>query len=111
MKFGIGQSVKRTEDIRLVTGQGQFTDDFRFERELHAAFLRSPYAHAKIKSIDTTRAKAAAGVVAVLTQDDVEAFGARPLPNATPLKNRDGSGPKGAPKTLLASDHVTFPGE
>ena len=111
MKFGVGQSVKRTEDFRLVTGQGQFTDDYHFENETFAAFLRSPYAHARIKSIDTSAARAAPGVVLVLTQDDVEAFGAKPLPNATPLKNRDGSGPKGAPKTLLAKDHVTFAGE
>ena len=54
MKFGVGQSVKRTEDIRLVTGQGQFTDDFHFENETFAAFLRSPYAHATIKSIDVS---------------------------------------------------------
>lgn len=67
MKFGVGQSVKRTEDIRLVTGQGQFTDDFRFENETFAAFLRSPYAHATIKSIDVSAALAAPGVVAVLT--------------------------------------------
>src|SRR4029079_15061951 len=110
MKFGVGQSVKRTEDFRLVTGQGQFTDDFHFENQTFAAFLRSPYAHARIKSIDTSAARAAPGGVLVLTQDDVEAFGAKPLPNATPLKNRDGSGPKGAPKTLLAKDHVTFSG-
>ena len=97
MKFGVGQSVKRTEDIRLVTGQGQFTDDFQFENQTFAAFLRSPYAHARIKSIDTAAAQAAPGVVIVLTQNDVERFGAKPLPNATPLKNRDGSGPKGAP--------------
>ncbi|MGZ5987956.1 MAG: xanthine dehydrogenase family protein molybdopterin-binding subunit [Rhizomicrobium sp.] len=111
MKFGVGQSVKRTEDIRLVTGQGQFTDDYHFEKETFAAFLRSPYAHAKIKSIDISAVTSAPGVVAVLTHDDVEAFGAKPMPNAAPLKNRDGSGPKAAPKTLLAKDHVTFPGE
>jgi carbon-monoxide dehydrogenase large subunit len=111
MKFGVGQSVKRTEDIRLVTGQGQYTDDYHFDHETHAAFLRSPYGHAKIKSIDTSAAKSAPGVVAVLTQADVEAFGARNMPNAAPLKSRDGSGPKGVSKPLLAKDHVTFTGE
>src|SRR5258708_8686449 len=111
MKFGIGQSVKRTEDIRLITGQGQFTDDFHFDNETFVSFLRSPYAHARIKSIDISAALAAPGVVAVLTQDDVESFGAKALPNTTPLKSRDGSGPKAAPKALLAKDHVTFTGE
>jgi len=111
MKFGVGQSVKRTEDFRLITGQGQYTDDFRFERETHAALLRSPHAHARIRSIDVSGALAMPGVVAVLTQADVEAFGAKPLPNQSPLASRDGSPPIGAPKTLLASDHVTFTGE
>ncbi|HEY1708224.1 MAG TPA: xanthine dehydrogenase family protein molybdopterin-binding subunit [Rhizomicrobium sp.] len=111
MKFGVGQSVKRTEDIRLITGQGQYTDDFRFERETHVAFLRSPYAHAKLKSVDTAAAKEAPGVVAVLTQADVEASGAQNMPNATPLRNRDGSRPHGVSKPLLAKDMVTFPGE
>ncbi len=111
MKFGVGQSVKRTEDVRLITGQGQYTEDFRFDGETHTAFLRSSYAHARIRSIDTAPALAMPGVLAVLTQDDVEAFGAKPMPSQTPLASRDGSPPKGAPKTLLAKDHVTFPGE
>jgi carbon-monoxide dehydrogenase large subunit len=111
MKFGVGQSVKRTEDIRLITGQGQYTDDLHFDHETHAAFLRSPYAHARIKSLDTSAAKRAPGVVAVLTQADIEEFGARAMPNQTPLVSRDGKPPIGAPKTLLSTDHVTFPGE
>ena len=72
MKFGIGQSVRRTEDIRFVTGQGQYTDDLRFERQTFACFLRSPHAHARLKSVDVSAAKAAPGVVAVLTYDDIE---------------------------------------
>jgi carbon-monoxide dehydrogenase large subunit len=67
MKFGTGQSVRRTEDIRFVTGHGQYTDDLHFPNETQVVFARSPHAHAKIKSIDTTAAKAAPGVVAVLT--------------------------------------------
>src|SRR5215471_15005996 len=74
MKFGVGQSVKRTEDLRLVTGQGQYTDDIHFPNETYAAFLRSPHGHAKITSIDISAAKSAPGVVDVLTQDDVDAM-------------------------------------
>jgi carbon-monoxide dehydrogenase large subunit len=111
MKFGIGQSVRRTEDIRFVTGQGQYTDDLHFPGEAHAAYARSPHAHAKIKSIDTAAAQAAPGVVAVLTWKDVEAFGARPMPCMAPLQNRDGSPVRQSPKPLLAKDKVTFAGE
>jgi carbon-monoxide dehydrogenase large subunit len=111
MKFGVGQSVKRTEDIRFVTGQGQYTDDLRFPGEAHAAFLRSPHSHARITSIDISAAKSAPGVIGVLTQDDVDAFGARTMPCVAPLQSRDGSPVKTSPKTLLAKTGVTFVGE
>ena len=111
MKFGTGQSVRRTEDIRFVTGQGQYTDDLHFPNETQAAFMRSPHAHAKIKSIDMAAAKSAPGVVAVLTQADLEAAGARPMVTMTPVKSRDGSFPKGVAKNFLAKDQVTFVGE
>ncbi|HTK79019.1 MAG TPA: xanthine dehydrogenase family protein molybdopterin-binding subunit [Rhizomicrobium sp.] len=111
MKFGIGQSVRRTEDIRFVTGQGQYTEDLHFDRETHVAFLRSPHAHARIQSIDTSAAESAPGVVGVLTWKDVEAAGANPMPCMAPLRNRDGSPIKQTPKPLLAKDLVTFAGE
>lgn len=111
MKFGIGQSVRRTEDIRFVTGQGRYTDDIRLDREAQAAFTRSPYAHARIRSIDISAAEAAPGVVAVVTHADVEAFGAGPMPCHLPLRSRDGSDIKATAKLLLAKDKVTFPGE
>src|SRR5215475_7313323 len=111
MKFGSGQSVRRTEDIRFVTGHGQYTDDLRFEDETYVAFVRSPQAHAKILSIDTVAAKAAPGVVAVLTQADIVAAGAGNMPSMTPMQSRDGSMPKAHDKELLAKDHTTFVGE
>ena len=111
MKFGIGQSVRRTEDNRFVTGRGQYTEDLPFENAAQVAFLRSPYAHARITSIDTSAAETAPGVIAVLTWKEVEAAGAKPMPCLAPLKNRDGSPIKQTPKPLLAKDHVTFTGE
>jgi carbon-monoxide dehydrogenase large subunit len=111
MKFGIGQSVRRTEDIRFVTGQGQYTDDMRFDDEAHTAFARSPQSHARIVSIDTSAAQSAPGVIAVLTYEDVEAFGANPMPCMAPLQSRDGSAVKASPKCLLAKGKVTFTGE
>ncbi|HEX3674663.1 MAG TPA: xanthine dehydrogenase family protein molybdopterin-binding subunit [Rhizomicrobium sp.] len=111
MKFGTGQSVRRTEDIRFVTGQGQYTDDLHFPNETQAVFVRSPHAHARINSIDTMAAKSSPGVVAVLTQPDLDAAGAKPMVTQTPVKGRDGSFPKGVAKTFLAQDQVTFVGE
>jgi carbon-monoxide dehydrogenase large subunit len=67
-----GLSVKRFEDHRLLTGQSSFVDDMKLPGLLHASVLRSPYAHANIKSIDTSAASYAPGVVAVITADDIE---------------------------------------
>jgi carbon-monoxide dehydrogenase large subunit len=111
MKFGIGQSVRRTEDIRFVTGQGRYTDDIHFDDEAQAFFARSPHAHARIKSIDTTAAEAAPGVIAVLTYKDVEAAGAGSMPCVVPTKSRDGTPAIKTSKPLLAKDKVTFAGE
>ena len=111
MKFGIGQSVRRTEDIRFITGHGQYTDDLRFENGAIAVFVRSPHGHARILSVDTAAAKTSPGVIAALTQADLEAAGARPMTTMTPLKSRDGSFPKGVAKDFLAKDQVTFVGE
>ena len=54
----IGQSIKRKEDARFLTGAGQYTDDVSLARQTHAYFLRSPHAHAKIRGIDASRADA-----------------------------------------------------
>ncbi len=109
MKFGIGQPVRRTEDLRLVTGHGQYTDDLRFERQTFVSFLRSPHAHARLRSVDVSAAKAAPGVVAVLVYDDIAWAGT--MPCHAPVPSRDGSPPKASPKALLAKDKVTFAGE
>ena len=71
----IGQSIKRREDDRFITGKGKYTDDIVLSGMTHLAFVRSPYAHAKIKSIDTKAASAHPGIVAVYTGDDCGNFG------------------------------------
>src|ERR1700760_1691341 len=111
MKFGVGQSVKRTEDIRFVTGQGQYTDDLHFDNETFACFVRSPHGHARINSVDIIAAKNAPGVVDVLTYEDIKAFGAGPMPLMAAVKSKDGSSTKTSPKQVLADDRVTFIGE
>jgi len=111
MKFGVGQSVRRTEDIRFVTGQGQYTDDLHFDNETHVAFHRSPHGHARIASVDISAAQAAPGVIAVLTQEDAEKAGAGPMPCLAPIKSRDGSPTKQTAKPQLSGKHITFIGE
>ncbi len=76
----VGQAIKRREDPRLITGHGTFLDDIKLPGMTHACVLRSPYAHAKIKSIDTSKAKAHPGVVAVFTGEDM--LDLNPLPCA-----------------------------
>ena len=66
-KFGVGQSVRRVEDPRLIQGLGRYSDDVNLPRQLYAVVVRSPHAHARIRSVDTAAARAAQGVHAVLT--------------------------------------------
>jgi carbon-monoxide dehydrogenase large subunit len=91
MKFALGQAVPRTEDPRLLTGRGRYTDDFALFRLAHAYVLRSPYAHARIRSVDIRAAQQLPGVLVVLTREDWAQgqFGApRPV---IPRQRRDGS--------------------
>jgi carbon-monoxide dehydrogenase large subunit len=67
----VGRSTRRNEDPRLLTGRALFVDDLALPGMLHVAFLRSPYAHARLLSIDTSAAKAMEGVVTVITADDL----------------------------------------
>ena len=67
----LGKSRRRNEDPRLLTGQALFTDDVHLEGLVHAAFLRSPYAHARLRRVDAARARARPGVLAVYTAPDL----------------------------------------
>src|SRR5215468_5627563 len=73
MKFGIGQPMRRHEDLRLITGRGSYTDDVVLPRMTHAFVLRSPVAHAHIKRIDTAAARGMPGVLFAATGEDVRA--------------------------------------
>ena len=77
---GIGSSPRRKEDGRFITGHGQYTDDIVLPGQLHAAFVRSPHSHARIRSVDTTRAKEMPGVRKVYTGADLKAAGVNPIP-------------------------------
>src|SRR5579862_3907034 len=78
MKFGLGQPVKRVEDIRFITGQGSYTSDYRPKGTLHAAFLRSPHAHARFSFDDLEPVRAMPGVRAVYVAEDFKALGDLP---------------------------------
>jgi carbon-monoxide dehydrogenase large subunit len=90
-EFAIGQSVLRREDPRLLRGQGRYFDDLKLVDQLYAVVVRSPHAHADIRSIDTRPALQMPGVHAVLTGDDYRADALGSLPSMAPYKKRDGS--------------------
>ena len=70
-KFGVGQPVPRVEDPRFITGRGRYVDDIELPQQCYGVVVMAPHAHARIKRIDTAKAKAALGVLAVLTGADV----------------------------------------
>src|SRR5579864_949440 len=90
-EFGIGQSVSRFEDPRLLRGAGRFVNDVSLPRQAYAYLLRSPYAHAKILKLDTAAAKAAPGVLGIFTEADIAADGLGTTKVALPRKRPDGS--------------------
>ncbi len=110
-KFGVGQPVRRYEDVRLLTGRGLYQDDVNQPRQTWCVFVRSPHAHAKIAGIGTAAAKAAPGVVAVYTAADYFA-GNLGMPKANmPRKKRDGS-PMFAPqRPPMVADRARYVGD
>ncbi|MGA9082051.1 MAG: xanthine dehydrogenase family protein molybdopterin-binding subunit, partial [Pseudolabrys sp.] len=108
-KFGVGQPVRRSEDPKLVRGEGCYTDDLSRPGQAYAVMVRSRNAHGVIKSIDTTAAKAIPGVLGVYTASDLSAYG--PLKCLLPLKSRDGSPIRYTPRPALAGDKVRFVGD
>ncbi|MFN4017160.1 MAG: xanthine dehydrogenase family protein molybdopterin-binding subunit [Reyranella sp.] len=110
-KYGIGQPVLRFEDPRLLRGQGRFVNDVNLHGQTYAVFVRSPHAHAKIRSIDTEAAKAAPGVLAVYTGHDVLADGLG-MPKANMPRKRPDGKPMFAPqRPALVVDRVRYVGD
>src|ERR1700682_1789538 len=109
--YAIGQSVPRFEDLRLVRGGGRYVDDIVLPGLAYGHVLRSPHAHARIRSIDASKAKAAPGVLAVLTGADWRASGWGDLPVPGGMKRRDGS-PLYRPRyPALVVDRVRWVGD
>jgi carbon-monoxide dehydrogenase large subunit len=99
---GMGASVARKEDRRFLIGKGRYTDDLQLPGQTAAVFLRSPHAHAAIRSIDATAARKAPGVLAVLTGEDVAADGLGGIPCGWQITNKDGSKMVEPPHPALA---------
>ena len=110
-KFGIGQAITRREDQRLLTGQGKYIDDVSLPNEVHVVFVRSPHARARIKSIDTSAARSAPGVLSVLTGKDLAADGIGAFPIPPGLQRADGKPMTAPPYYPLAVDEARFVGE
>src|SRR5580704_18443924 len=103
-----GASIKRSEDPRILTGAGRYVDDIKLPGMLHAAFVRSPMAHARVLSVDVSAARALPGVVAVLTGAELEAI---TVPGPDALTALIGGGGPTPEFTLLATDKVRFVGD
>jgi carbon-monoxide dehydrogenase large subunit len=104
-----GRNIRRVEDQRLTTGKGRYAGNVAADGSLYLVLVRSPYAHAVLKSVDISAAKAAPGIVAVYTHEDfttLPAFGSIPM-----FKRADGSDLAAPPRYLLAKDRVRYLGE
>ncbi|MBL4690122.1 MAG: xanthine dehydrogenase family protein molybdopterin-binding subunit [Rhodospirillales bacterium] len=108
----IGQSVKRTEDLRFLTGKGRYTDDINLDGQARAAVLRSAHAHARINAIDTSEARALDGVLLVITGREWVAEGMGTLPTKTAIrKGRGDSDLNEPPRHCMAVDVARYVGE
>jgi carbon-monoxide dehydrogenase large subunit len=105
----LGASQKRREDPRFITGAGNYVDDIKLPHMVYAAVLRSPYAHANIRSVDTTKAAAMPGVLGVFTGADFLDY--NPLPMAWPAGGSSGLQNNVNTPRILATDSVKWTGE
>jgi len=110
-EFGVGQSLARTEDWRLVRGQGRYVDDMKLPGEARLYVLRSPHAAARIRGIDTSAAMAAPGVIGVFTGADAVAEGLGHIAPVVRLKRKDGSPSFLTPYGIMAHERVRFVGD
>ena len=107
----IGQSIRRREDYRFLTGAGQYTDDVVLPGQTYGVFLRSPYAHARIRGIDLAKALAAPGVVKIFTGADLAEAKVGGLPCGWLIHSKDGSPMKEPPHPVLAQGKARYVGD
>ena len=111
MGYGFGRPVRRREDHRFLTGSGRYVADMSLPHQVHLYLLRSPHAHADIRSIDTAAARGAPGVLAVLTGADAQADGLGGIPCASAIVNVDGTRQVSPPYPVLAQGRVRHVGQ
>ena len=111
MKFGVGQPVPRSEDPKLLRGEGRYTDDINLPGQAYAVMVRSRQAHGILKGIDIAEAKVMPGVLAIYTHADLEAAGFGPLKCPMNIPDRNGQPMKTPPRPSLAKGRVRFVGE
>jgi aerobic carbon-monoxide dehydrogenase large subunit len=109
--IGIGAAPRRKEDLRFLTGRGNYVADIQRPAMVAGVFARSPHAHAKIKSIDTDAARAMPGVLAVFTGADLKADGVDGLPCGWGIKGKGGQPMKEPPHPAMAQDKVRYVGD
>jgi carbon-monoxide dehydrogenase large subunit len=107
----IGESILRKEDLRFLTGAGQYTDDIQINNLVHAYFVRSPHAHARIRSIDKKAALAAPGVLAIYDGQDVANDKIGSLPCGWLITSTNGEPMKEPPHPILANGKVRYVGD
>ncbi|MDP6787998.1 MAG: xanthine dehydrogenase family protein molybdopterin-binding subunit [Rhodospirillales bacterium] len=110
-KFAVSQPAYRTEDARFLTGTGRYTDDITLPGQVHGVVVRSPFAHARIRSLSTDAARGAPGVVGVVTGADLEAEDANTIPTIIPLTNRDGTPAARPLRPVLCTETVRHVGD
>src|SRR6266478_7652174 len=110
-QFGIGQSIKRFEDVRLLRGEGRFHGDVNLPNQVHAVLVRSPHAHARIRGIDGDAARRAPGVLAVFTGADVARDGLGTMKMTLKRKRPDGSPMFAPPHRGLSAERVRYVGD
>jgi carbon-monoxide dehydrogenase large subunit len=111
-KYGIGQPVRRKEDVRFLTGTGTYIDDITSENLCHAIVLRSPHAHAKIIGIDTSEAESMPGVLAIITSGEWMEQGFQPIPSKSAVNKKIDGSPMNQPaRHCLAIERVRYVGE
>lgn len=110
-RFGSGQSVRRLEDDALLAGAGRFTDDVSAAEQTHLFFVRSPYPHARILSVDMQAARAMPGVRQVVSGAELVAAGIKPMPGSVGFRRADGSASVSPVRHVLAHEFVRFVGE
>ncbi len=111
MKFGIGQSIKRLEDNKFLTGNGTYNDDINFKDQVYMYIVRSPYAFARIISIDYTKALEYKGVVAILSNSTIKSMKISPMYPGFKVKNKDGTEMIDTYRDILAEKKVRYVGD